>query len=271
LRVRGVDITDAGMPYVSELTGLKTLDLSHTMVGDVGLEHLPALSSLEDLKLGGNLITGLNLNFLKLLPQLKRLSLSGIQRRNGGACWSPLITDLDLDTISLLSGLEELDIGVGLSLGMGGQPAAPGGSNCRVTGGIQVTDFGLAKLAKLKGLRRLNLSGARLTAAGLRSLQGLPLDRLSLWNCSQLGSSAADVLAGIPTLVNLDLSYTPIDDEGLKRLATLPNLKFLYLTETKVTEQALAAFRQDKTDTFVSAARRLPPRAPLYGAKPVID
>jgi hypothetical protein len=97
------------------------------MLGDVGLEHLPNLSELEHLKIGATLITGLNLNFLKLLPKLKTLSLRGVQRRNAGACWTPNVTDLDLDTISLLAGLEELDLGVGIKLGMGGQPAAPGG------------------------------------------------------------------------------------------------------------------------------------------------
>ena len=119
------------------------------------------------------MITGLNLNFLKLLPKLKSLSLRGMQRRNAGACWTPRITDLDLETISLLSGLEELDLGVGIGLGMGGKPAAPGGGNCRVTGGLQVTDLGVAKLPKLKNLKRLNVSGARLTPEGIKVLQEL--------------------------------------------------------------------------------------------------
>ncbi len=121
LVLRGTDITDVGMPYLAALTGLKSLDLSHTMVGDVGLESLPALSELEELDLGGTRITGINLNFLKLLPKLKKLSFNGIQRRNAGACWTPLITDLDLDTISLLSGLEDLNLGVGVSLGRTGR------------------------------------------------------------------------------------------------------------------------------------------------------
>ena len=181
LVVRGVDITDAGMPYVGEMTGLRSLDISYTMLGDVGLEHLPDLSELEHLKIGATLITGLNLNFLKLLPKLKSLSLRGVQRRNAGACWTPNVTDLDLETISLLSGLEELDLGVGIKLGMGGKPAAPGGGNCTLTGGLQITDLGVAKLAKLKNLKRLNISGARLTPEGLQVLQSLPLERLSVW------------------------------------------------------------------------------------------
>jgi hypothetical protein len=231
------------------------------MVGDVGLESLPPLVELEDLKLGGNAITGLNLNFLKLLPKLKKLSLSGIQRRNAGACWTPLITDLDMDAIALLTNLEELDLGIGVSLGMGGKPAAPGGGNCRVTGGIQLTDLGLAKLVTLKKLRWLDVSGARLTAEGIEVLQKLPeLERLSLWNIPALDDSAAKVLAGMPALVSLDVSYTSVGDAGLDLLAQSPHLKQLYLTETKVTPEAVERFQQQKSDRFVSWALRPPPR-----------
>ena len=271
LVVRGVDITDAGMPYIGEMTGLRSLDISYTMLGDVGLEQLPNLSELEHLKIGATLITGLNLNFLKLLPKLKSLSLRGVQRRNAGACWTPNVTDLDLDAISLLSGLEELDLGVGIKLGMGGQPAAPGGGNCTLTGGLQISDLGVAKLAKLKNLKRLNISGARLSPEGLQVLQSLPLERLSVW-AAPLGDAAADVLAGMPTLAHLDMSYTKIGDQGLQRLAKLPNLKTLYVTETNVTPEAVAAFRKQHPDTFISWAKRPAARgAPLTGEKPVIE
>jgi internalin A len=268
LNVRGVDVTDVGMPAIAQMTGLRSLDLSHTMLEDVGLEHLPALADLEELSLGGDMITGINLNFLKLLPKLKKLSLDGIQRRNAGACWTPRVTDLDLDTIALLSGLEELDLGVGLNLGRGGKPAAPGGGNCKVTGGLQITDLGVAKLVKLTKLRRLNVSGARLTAAGVKPLAALPLERLSLWNCDALDDSSAALLAEIPTLTNLDLSMTAVTDKGLQALAKLPNLKALYLTETKVTPKAVDAFQKSNPKTFVSWAQRLPGRgAPLQGLK----
>jgi len=268
LNVRGVDITDVGMPAIAQMTGLRSLNLSHTMLQDVGLESLPALTELEELYLGGNMITGINLNFLKLLPRLRKLSLRGVQRRNAGACWTPRVTDLDLETISLLSGLEELDLGVGIGLGRGGKPAAPGGGNCRLTGGLQVSDLGVAKLGKLKKLKQLNISGARLTPTGLKVLAGLPLERLSLFSCTGLDDAAADVLAEIPTLTSVDLSLTSIGDKGLQTLGKLPNLKFLYLSETKVTPQAVEAFQKSRSKTFVSWAERMPARgAPLQGMK----
>jgi Leucine-rich repeat (LRR) protein len=264
LVLRGTDITDVGLPYIAQLTSLRSLDLSHTMLGDVGIESLPALTELEELKLGADRISGINFNFLKLLPKLKKLSFNGIQRRNGGACWTPLITDLDLDPISLLSGLEELDLGVGVGLGRTGKPS--GERNCRSAGGIKITDLGLAKIARLKKLKFLDLSGAQLTPAGLKVLESLPqLERLSLWNCSALDDSAAPLLAAIPNLRNLDLSYTSAGDATLKTLASLPRLNRLYLTDTKVTPAAVQAFRKDKPSTFVSWAQR--PAAPKEGSK----
>jgi len=267
LVLRGTDITDVGMPYIAQLTELRSLDLSDTMVGDVGLESLPALSQLEELNLGGTRITGRNLNFLKLLPRLRKLSLNGIQRRNGGACWTPTIIDLDLDTISLLSGLEDLDLGIGVSLGRtkgaAGGRGAPG--NCRITGGIHLTDLGLAKLAKLTKLKRLDMSGAELTPAGLKTLKSFPqLERLSLWNCTALDDSAASEWVAISKLNYLDLSYTSVGDKTLERLAALPNLKLLFLTNTKVTPGAVDGFRKHKPASFVSWAIRpdpLPKRA----------
>jgi len=258
LVLRGVDITDVGLPYLAELTALKTLDLSHTMLGDVGIESLPALTELEELKLGANRISGINFNFLKLLPKLKKLSFIGIQRRNGGVCWTPTITDMDLDAISMLSGLEELNLGIGISLAKTG--VAVGAGNCRLTGGIRITDLGLAKLAKLKKLRVLDVSGARITPAGLKVLQSLPqLERLSLWHCTAIDDSAAPVLAAIPSLTNLDLSYTSAGDATLQQLAELPRLKVLYLTDTKVTPPAVETFRGKKPASFVSWARRPEP------------
>lgn len=259
LILRGTDITDVGLPYIAALTNLQVLDLSQTMLGDGGLESLPALAQLEELGLGGSRISGINLNFLKLLPKLRKLTLGGIQRRNGGACWTATITDLDLDTVAMLSNLEELDLGVGLSLGRNGKPSGQG--NCRLTGGVQITDLGLAKLGKLTKLRRLDLSGAKLTSKGLESLRKFPqLERLSLWNCRGLDDSAADVLASLPSLTNLDLSDTLLSDAALEKLKPLPRLKHLYLTDTRVTAAAAETFRKVKPDCFVSWAIRPEPK-----------
>jgi hypothetical protein len=76
----------------------------------------------------------------------------------------------------------------------------------------------------------------------------------------------------MPTLAHLDLSYTQVGNQGLQRLAQLPNLKYLYVTETKITPEAVDAFRKQHPGTFVSWAVRPRPRgAPLTSEKPVIE
>lgn len=257
LVLRGTDITDVALPYIGELTKLRVLDLSHSMLGDVGIESLATLTELEELDLGATRITGINLHLLKLLPKLRKLSFKGIQRRNGGVCWTPTIGDRDMEAVGSLTGLEELNLGAGLGLGVKQPGAGRTETNCRLTGGIRITDVGVAKLAKLKGLRMLELSGAAVTATGLQALREMPrLERLSLWNCRTLGDETAAVLAGLRGMKTLDLSDTGMGDAGLEKLAGLPALERVYLTDTKVTAAAAEAFRARRSGRFVSWAER---------------
>lgn len=254
LVLRGTDITDVALPYIGELRALRTLDLSHSMLGDVGIESLVTLTELEELDLGATRITGINLHLLKLLPKLKRLSFKGIQRRNGGACWTPTIVDRDMESLALLTGLEELNLGAGLGLGVQTPGSFRGETNCRLTGGIKLTDLGVGRLKPLKSLRALELSGAGVTPSGLKVLAEMPkLERLSLWNCRTLDDSVAPVLAGLPMLRTLDLSDTAITDAGL---AMLKKLDRIYLTDTKVTAAAADTYRAAKPGRYVSWAMR---------------
>ena len=118
LNLRGTDVTDTSLAYIAELSASDDRSTSASRRSrDVGLEHLASLAQLEELNLGGNKISGAGLHVLKLLPKLRKLSFYGIQRRNAGWCWAPVVTDLELETISLLSGLEDLNIGYGVALG----------------------------------------------------------------------------------------------------------------------------------------------------------
>ena len=129
------------------------------------------------------------------------------------------ITDLDLNTISLLSGLEDLNLGVGVSLGKTGVPVGAG--NCRVTGGIQLTDLGVAKLAKLTRLRRLDISGAKITPAGLSALKKLPqarkIEPVELHGAERFGSPGAGGLAEAGQHRSLVHSGWRRDTEGSSR------------------------------------------------------
>ena len=267
VNLRGTDVTDTSLTYVAELSELRSLDISFTQISDVGLEHLAALAQLEELKLGGNKISGVGLHVLKLLPKLRSLSFYGIQRRNAGWCWAPVITDLELETISLLSGLEELNIGYGVALGAPRPDdlgPADSEAECRIAGGTRVTDLGIAKLATLKKLRHLDLSGSSITAGGIKALAAFhDLQRLSLWNVAGIDDGAAVGLEALSSLTSLDLSNTAVGDKTLQRLGKLPKLRRLYLTETNVTSEAAARFKAEHPALRLSWGVRPPQRVPL--------
>jgi Leucine-rich repeat (LRR) protein len=267
LNLRGTDVTDTSLTYIAALTQLTSLDIAFTQITDVGLEHLASLAQLEELNLGGNKISGAGLHVLKLLPKLKKLSFYGIQRRNAGWCWAPVVTDLELDTISLLGGLEDLNIGFGVALGAARpEDLGPADSEaeCRIAGGTRVTDLGLAKLSSLKKLRALDLSGASITATGVKTLAAFhDLRRLSLWNVKGMDDAAAAPLEALASLTSLDLSNTPIGNDTLRRLGGLPKLRRLYVSETNMTGDAVASFKAEHPETLVSWGTRPPPRIPL--------
>ena len=269
LNLRGTDVTDTSMEYVSKLSNLRSLDISFTQIADVGMEHLAPLSQLEELNVGGMKISGAALHVLKYLPNLKRLSFYGTQRRNAGMCWAPVMTDIELDTIALLTNLEELNIGDGVALGAGRPQelgARAGEAECRITGGTRITDLGVAKLVNLKKLRYLNLSGSVVTGGMLKTLATLPdLQRLSLWNADGINDSAASGFESLQSLTSLDLSNTGIGDRTLTSLAKLPKLQKLYVTDTAVTPDGLAAFKQRRSSAVVSYAVRPEPKEPLVG------
>jgi Leucine-rich repeat (LRR) protein len=180
------------------------------------------------------------------------------------------MTDIELDTIALLTNLEELNIGDGVALGAG-RPAELGArageAECRITGGTRITDAGVAKLANLKKLRNLDLSGSLVTSAAFKTLGTLPnLQRLSLWNAEGINDSAAAGLASLQSITTLDLSNTRIGDETLRALAKLPKLQHLYVSDTAVTPAGLAAFKQQRASAVVSWGMRPEPKEPLVGS-----
>ncbi len=60
-------------------------------------------------------------------------------------------------------------------------------------------------------------------------------------------------LRNFPSLVDLDLSETNVDDENLQSLDPLPSLKRLYLFDTQITVEGVAAYQANP-----NAARILP-------------
>jgi hypothetical protein len=87
----GIDITDAGLAYLSGLTGLRKLELSdtslhlsRTQITDAGLANLKGLTSLSSLALNETQVSDAGLRHLKALTGLTTLDLSSTQVTDAG-------------------------------------------------------------------------------------------------------------------------------------------------------------------------------------------
>ena len=106
--------------------------------------------------------------------------------------------------------------------------------------GRSLTDEGLARVAALKKIVRLNLRDTKVTSAGLGHIKGLTsLNRLHLERTAVDDSGTAH-LAGLVNLEYLNLYNTRITDKTLVHLVGLKKLKQLYLWQTGVTDEGVS-------------------------------
>ncbi len=97
----------------------------------------------------------------------------------------------------------------------------------------------LNRLAAIRSLRTLNLSGPNMTDARLKELAELKaLQTLNLRHTEVTDEGMKD-LAKMAALQELDVSWTKVTDAGLKDLADLPALQTLDVRENKVTDAGL--------------------------------
>jgi hypothetical protein len=130
-------LTDAALPRVAGIKGLRVLSLGRTQVTDAGLKHLKPLTGLQELDLSDTKVRGPCLVHLKGLAGLRKLDLGG--------------TDLSEEGLEYLAGLARLeDLNLYFS---------------------NVGDAGLAHLKGLSRLREVNVRGTQVTAAGIRELR----------------------------------------------------------------------------------------------------
>jgi len=102
--------------------------------------------------------------------------------------------------------------------------------------GTKITDAGLEHLKDLPQLQTLDLSGTKVTDAGLERLQGLrQLQELGL-SGTEVTDAGLEHLRGLPELEKLCFWAT---GAGLKHLSGLPRLRELDLGGTKVTDAGL--------------------------------
>ena len=240
LNVRGTKISDSGVQFLTELRQLRNLDVGITEISDATIELLEGLPHLESLAIGGNQVAEAGIARLRSLKGLRHLDLSGAQVTDSGI-WAVKVTDLNLDEIGALGGLESLVL------------AAPSPEYVdsvssgvpRLRGAIVVTDFGASHLAKLAELRRLNVARSALTATGIERLQPLTrLVELVLSHAKGIDDSAGPALAKLSALRVLDVSYTEFGDAGLGALRDHPSLERVIAVGTPLGTDAVREFER---------------------------
>ena len=177
------DITDAGLAHLSGLANLRHLDLSDTKTTGAGLVHLEPLVHLETLRLSDKPVGDVGLASIGKLTNLRELEIRDDFNH-------PTITGSGFAQFRHLTRLVEqfngseyanwTDRGARPSFAGSGRRANPdlGTLSTRIAGP------GLAHLASLTRLKRLDMHSAELTDAAVGPLSALTwLKYLSIGNC----------------------------------------------------------------------------------------
>jgi hypothetical protein len=228
LNLRGTEITSRVFEHLASMKRLRMLDVGFSRVNDDGFDALANLEALEELHIGGDKMSGLALPLLRLLPSLKRLDVNGSQRTDSGR-WGLMLTDVNFESITELTRLEELNMG-----------------------GTNVSDVGIKGITALLNLQALDLSRMELTAKGLEPLARLPkLGRLNLSECERIDDSAAEALLALKNVEILDLSGTAITDAVFERITAMSALKTVFVNSPNITPAAVERFRKARPNCRV--------------------
>lgn len=223
---------DKHMPYISGLTGLKSLNLHPTNVTSIGIKSIEGLKNLEYIRVPERMDN----SGLAVLAGLK--SLKNIYFTNSRV------------TNSALANLEKL----------------PELQYLSFTGDRQIVDNkGLAHLAQIKKLTHLLIAGKKftsealmyvkdienleffqfveetptLTDGGLRYLANhQKLETLDLYHCTQITGRGLAYLKDLPSLKKLVINHSKINDEDLANLVGIKSLRHLELP-MQITDKGL--------------------------------
>lgn len=123
------------------------------------------------------------------------------------------VDDATLCELAALTGLEQLDLV-----------------------NADITDDGLLVLFPLKRLRRLYVSSRSITDRGIAHLSGLmTLKEVSLLDTKVTGTG----FVGLCQLDEIQVSYSQINDDGIRAICGIKGLQSLHVTETQITDEGL--------------------------------
>ncbi len=172
LDLEGTKITDNTLQHLSALTSLEVLNIGYVLVTDSGVEALASLSNLRELTLGGNKLTDAGLQPLRQLPNLTYLDLGGEQREDSGI-WSVSFAQPGLEAIATLKHLRRLRLEDTMitARGLVTIGSLPQLESLDLHDCERIGDDAVPILASMRALRSVDLTGTKITAAGLEKLR----------------------------------------------------------------------------------------------------
>jgi hypothetical protein len=208
-------ITDVGMAYIANLTGLEELDIADLPISDAGLAQLQSLTALRKLDLGrkGARVTERGLVYLQEMKSLESLTLPSN------------LTDAGLTKLAEFEKLKSLDFGGTISdTGLSHLAKLRDLEILHILDSKNVTDTGMSHIAKLTNLKELSLNCPKLTNEGLAKLSALKsLEKLYLLGANAT-LSGLSYLNGLTHLNTLSV-YSIKRDDGIMDIGGLTALE----------------------------------------------
>ncbi len=222
LIINSSGLTDESLRYVSQLKKLESLFIKGEVISDEGIKYIAKLTYLKELNVTSDQLTNKAIEELAPLHSLTSLSIEGNAISVSGLKYLNNLKNLkilnikkikqDNSDIMDISGLTELE---DMTLFLNVDFNYRDGSLANIA---RFRDKDWACLAKLTKLQRLQITGFGISDAGMKYLSDLKnLEFLSI-QC---------------------LREESITDDGIKQLASLPNLYRLVIKDGHFTDKAL--------------------------------
>ncbi len=206
-------ISNGGMTYVGQLSGLVNLSMVGMRISTDGLKGIAGLTNLEYLDLSSTSINDLSFEHLLGMKNLQVLRIADIQQLQGQGL-------AELAKRGVLSNLREL-VASNTHIGSDGLVALETMPHLEVLtlNNASISEIQLPHIANCGELVELYLNGSAIGNNSLKQLVKLgKLERLSLQGCSALTDDAFVFIKNMKSLTKLNVNNTRVTEAGVQKL-----------------------------------------------------
>jgi len=230
-------LTQTGVSHLRQLPNLRELSLANCGLNNAALGEVALCPALVWLDLSGNAgLTQQGIDGLRVSTTLRTLIVRGC---DANSAW--------LGTLGLFTSLEELSLDGSFAdtffSGLAGMTALRRLS----LSGTSITSPAMLHVAALTGLEQLDLTGTSVSDAGFGHLQNMPaLKRLIADSAGPVGSVGAANISRMPVLESLVLggASAGIGSSGIASLSLAPSIRSLSLRASGLDDDNLRLLRR---------------------------